>query len=51
MNAIPNFSLMDIDLVVGQLGGTLFLGVGACFLTTVIILPGIFGLIERKKPS
>ena len=33
----------------GQLGGALFLGVGACFLTTVIILPGIFGLIERKK--
>ncbi|MFC2168299.1 RND family transporter [Acidobacteriota bacterium] len=33
----------------GQLGGALFLGVGACFLTTVIILPGIIGLIERKK--
>ncbi len=33
----------------GQLGGALFLGVGACFLTTVIILPGVFGLIERKK--
>jgi len=33
----------------GQLGGALFLGVGACFLTTVIILPGIFGLIKRKK--
>ncbi len=29
-------------------GGALFLGVGACFLTTVFILPGILGLIERK---
>ncbi len=28
-------------------GGALFIGVGACFLTTVIILPGILGLIER----
>jgi predicted RND superfamily exporter protein len=33
----------------GQFGGALFLGVAACFLTTVIILPGILGLIERKK--
>ncbi len=30
-------------------GTTLFIGVGACFLTTVIILPGILGIIERKK--
>jgi predicted RND superfamily exporter protein len=29
-------------------GATLFLGVGACFLTTTLILPGILGLIERK---
>lgn len=29
-------------------GGAMFLGVGACFLTTVIILPGIFGLIRRR---
>ncbi len=29
-------------------GGAMFLGVGACFLTTVIILPGIFGLIHRR---
>jgi predicted RND superfamily exporter protein len=29
-------------------GATLFLGVGACFLTTVFILPGIIGLVERK---
>jgi len=29
-------------------GGSLFIGVGACFLTTVIILPGILGAIERK---
>jgi len=33
----------------GQFGGALFLGVGTCFLTTVIILPGILGTIERKK--
>lgn len=32
----------------GQLGGALFVGVAACFLTTVLILPGIIGLIERK---
>jgi len=32
----------------GQLGGALFIGVGACFLTTVIILSGIIGVIERK---
>jgi predicted RND superfamily exporter protein len=29
-------------------GAALFLGVGACFLTTVFILPGIIGLVERK---
>lgn len=33
----------------GQLGGALFLGVGACFLTTVIILPGIIGILERRS--
>jgi len=33
----------------GQLGGALFIGVATCFLTTVIILSGIFGLLERKK--
>ncbi|MFB0516833.1 MAG: RND family transporter [Candidatus Neomarinimicrobiota bacterium] len=32
----------------GSLGIALFLGVGACFLTTVIILPGIIGWVERK---
>jgi len=32
----------------GQFGGALFLGVGACFLTTAIILPGIIGFIEKK---
>ncbi|MFC2170334.1 MMPL family transporter, partial [Acidobacteriota bacterium] len=31
-----------------QLGGALFLGVAACFLTTVLVLSGIIGLIERK---
>jgi len=33
----------------GMFGGSLFLGVAACFLTTVIILPGILGVIERRK--
>ena len=33
----------------GQLGGALFVGVAACFLTTVIILSGIIGVIERKS--
>jgi len=30
-------------------GESLFIGVGACFLTTVIILPGILGWLERRK--
>jgi predicted RND superfamily exporter protein len=30
-------------------GSSLFIGVGSCFLTTVIILPGLLGWIERKK--
>jgi len=30
-------------------GESLFIGVGACFLTTVIILPGIIGMIERRN--
>ena len=33
----------------GQLGGALFVGVAACFLTTVLILSGILGFVERKK--
>ncbi|MGD9346794.1 MAG: MMPL family transporter [Candidatus Aminicenantes bacterium] len=33
----------------GHLGAALFLGVGACFLTTALILPGIIGFIERKN--
>jgi predicted RND superfamily exporter protein len=32
-----------------HLGGALFIGVGACFLTTILILPGIMGGIEQKK--
>jgi len=35
----------------GQLGGALFIGVGACFLTTVIILPGIIGMLERRSSN
>jgi len=33
----------------GQLGGALAIGVGACFFTTVIILPAIIGFIEKEK--
>jgi predicted RND superfamily exporter protein len=33
----------------GSLGVALVIGVGACFLTTVVILPGIIGWIEQKK--
>jgi len=32
----------------GSLGSALFIGVGACFFTSVFILPGIIGLIEKK---
>lgn len=32
-----------------SLGGAMFIGVGACFLSTVIILSGIIGLLERKS--
>jgi predicted RND superfamily exporter protein len=32
----------------GHLGGALFLGVGACFLTTVLGLSGLIGMTERK---
>jgi predicted RND superfamily exporter protein len=35
----------------GHLGGALFLGVGACFLTTVVFLSGIIGVLERRKRS
>ncbi|NOZ60407.1 MAG: MMPL family transporter [Calditrichaeota bacterium] len=35
----------------GQLGASLFVGVGACFLTTVIILSGVIGWISNKKQS
>ena len=33
----------------GSLGMALFIGVGTCFLTSVIVLPAIMGLIERRK--
>ncbi len=33
----------------GSLGMALVYGVGACFLTSVIILPGIIGAIESRK--
>jgi len=32
----------------GHLGAALFLGVGACFLATVLGLSGLIGLSERK---
>jgi len=31
-----------------QFGSALFIGVSTCFLSTVLILPGILGIIERK---
>ncbi len=33
----------------GQLGAALFIGVAACFLATVIVLPGIIGWIEKRE--
>ncbi|MDW7680370.1 MAG: MMPL family transporter [bacterium] len=33
----------------GHLGAALFVGVAGCFLTTVLILPGIIGWMERNK--
>jgi hypothetical protein len=33
----------------GSLGTALLIGVGACFITTIFILPGIIGWIERKR--
>ena len=33
----------------GSLGIALVIGVGACFLTSVLILPGIIGWVERKR--
>jgi len=32
----------------GVFGGSLFLGVAACFLTAIVILPGLIGWIEKK---
>jgi predicted RND superfamily exporter protein len=33
----------------GQLGSALFIGVAACFVATVVILPALIGWIEKKK--
>ncbi len=33
----------------GSLGGAMFIGVGACFFSTFVILSGIIGFLERKK--
>ena len=33
----------------GSLGAAMFIGVGACFLSTVIILSGIMGFLEREN--
>ena len=30
-------------------GTQLFIGVGACFVTTVLVLPGILGMIDKRK--
>ena len=35
--------------LIGSLGGAMFIGVGACFLSIVIILSGVIGFLERKK--
>jgi len=40
--------LFSVFPAYGHFGGALFLGVGACFLTSVVILPGIIGVIERR---
>ncbi len=32
-----------------HLGGALFLGVGACFLTTILFLAGTIGFLDRKR--
>ena len=32
-----------------QFGSALFVGVGTCFLTTVIVIPGLLGLTAKKK--
>lgn len=32
-----------------QLGGLLFVGVGACFLTSAFILPGLLGVVDKLK--
>ncbi|MBN2000037.1 MMPL family transporter [candidate division KSB1 bacterium] len=33
----------------GQLGSAMFIGVAACFLTTVLILPGILGWLNTRR--
>jgi len=33
----------------GMFGGALFLGVAACFVTTVVVLPGILNWMERRS--
>ena len=33
----------------GQFGAALFLGVAACFLTSILILPGIIAVVERRE--
>ncbi len=33
----------------GSLGIALFIGVGACFLTSIIVLPALLGLTERRE--
>lgn len=35
----------------GSLGMALFIGVGTCFLTSVIILPALLGLMEKRKTN
>lgn len=36
----------------GSMGSALFIGVGTCFLASVLVLPAIFGVIEKtRKPK
>jgi predicted RND superfamily exporter protein len=33
----------------GSLGLALFIGVGACLATTVLVLPSILAMVEKRK--
>ncbi|MEE8437536.1 MAG: MMPL family transporter, partial [Candidatus Neomarinimicrobiota bacterium] len=33
----------------GSMGIALFIGVGTCFLATVLVIPAIMGFVEKRK--